>query len=133
MSEERITLTLPDGSKKHFPKPITGLEVAKSISAGLARNAYSVTLGQSIRDLDYPIEEDSPIEINTWETDDGKYTFWHSSAHLLAEAVQELYPDAKFTIGPPVENGFYYDIDFGENQIHEEDLEKIEKKISRTH
>lgn len=129
MSEERITLTLPDGSKKHFPKPITGLEVAKSISAGLARNAYSVTLGQSIRDLDYPIEEDSPIEINTWETDDGKYTFWHSSAHLLAEAVQELYPDAKFTIGPPVENGFYYDIDFGENQIHEEDLEKIEKKI----
>lgn len=129
MSEERITLTLPDGSKKHFPKPITGLEVAKSISAGLARNAYSVTLGQSIRDLDYPIEEDSPIEINTWEADDGKYTFWHSSAHLLAEAVQELYPDAKFTIGPPVENGFYYDIDFGENQIHEEDLEKIEKKI----
>lgn len=129
MSEERITLTLPDGSKKHFPKPITGLEVAKSISAGLARNAYSVTLGQSIRDLDYPIEEDSPIEINTWEADDGKYTFWHSSAHLLAEAVQELYPDAKFAIGPPVENGFYYDIDFGENQIHEEDLEKIEKKI----
>src|SRR5690625_3179092 len=129
MSEERITLTLPDGSKKHFTKPITGLEVAKSISAGLARNAYSVTLGQSIRDLDYPIEEDSPIEINTWEADDGKYTFWHSSAHLLAEAVQELYPDAKFAIGPPVENGFYYDIDFGENQIHEEDLEKIEKKI----
>lgn len=129
MSEERITLTLPDGSRKQFSKPVTGLEVAKSISAGLARNAYSVTLGETIRDLDYPIEEDSPIEINTWESDDGKYTFWHSSAHLLAEAVQVLYPDAKFAIGPPVENGFYYDIDFGDYQIHEEDLEKIEKKI----
>lgn len=129
MSEDLITLSLPDGNTKQFPKSVTGFDVAKSISPGLARNALSITLGDAIHDLDYPIEEDSSIKINTWDSDDGKYTFWHSSAHLLAEAVQSLYPEAKFAIGPPIENGFYYDIDFGDHQIHEEDLEKIEKKF----
>lgn len=129
MSEDKITLSLPDGTTKEFPTSVTGYEVAKSISSGLARNAYSITLGETIRDLDYPIEQDTSIKINTWDSEDGKYTFWHSSAHLLAEAVQALYPEAKFAIGPPIENGFYYDIDFGGHQIHEEDLEKIEKKF----
>lgn len=129
MSSEQITLTFPDGAKKEFPKNITGLEVAESISKGLARNALSITLGNDILDLDHPIDRDDKISINTWDTDDGQYTFWHSSAHLLAEAIQELYPDAKFGIGPPIENGFYYDIDFGDQSIGKDHLEKIENKM----
>lgn len=129
MSSELITLTFPDGAKKEFPKNSTGLEVAESISQGLARNALSITLGKEIIDLDEPITRDDKISINTWDTDDGQYTFWHSSAHLLAEAIQELYPDAKFGIGPPIENGFYYDIDFGDQSIGKDHLSKIEKKM----
>jgi threonyl-tRNA synthetase len=129
MSSEQITLTFPDGAKKEFPKNITGLEVAESISQGLARNAMSITLGKEIMDLDLPIDRDDKISINTWDTEDGQYTFWHSSAHLLAEAIQELYPNAKFGIGPPIENGFYYDIDFGDQSIGKDQLGKIEKKM----
>lgn len=129
MPEDLITLTLPDGTEKTFPKNTTGLEVAESISKGLARNALSVTVNGDILDLDAAISEDGDITINTWDSDDGQYTFWHSSAHLLAEAVQELYPEAKFGIGPPIENGFYYDIDFGNESIGQDDLPAIEKKI----
>lgn len=129
MSSEQTTLTFPDGAKKEFPKNVTGFEVAESISPSLARNALSITLGTEIMDLDLPIERDDKISINTWDTEDGQYTFWHSSAHLLAEAVQELYPNAKFGIGPPIENGFYYDIDFGEQSIGKDQLEKIESKM----
>lgn len=126
MAEQNITLTLPDGSQREYPSGVTGFEVAQSISSGLARAALSITVDGDIIDLDRPITEDAPIAINTWETEDGKYTFWHSSAHLLAEAVQELYPEAKFGIGPPIESGFYYDIDFGDDQISQEDLSAIE-------
>ncbi|MCW9706452.1 threonine--tRNA ligase [Fodinibius salsisoli] len=126
---EQITITFPDGTEKQFPKGVTGREVAESISKGLAREALSITLDEEIMDLSRPIENDGSITINTWDTDDGKYTFWHSSAHLLAEAVQELYPEAKFGIGPPIENGFYYDIDFGDQTISQNDFEKIENKI----
>ena len=126
---DQITVTLPDGSEKKFPKGITGREVAESISMGLAREALSITLGDEITDLNRPIEQSDTVSINTWDNEDGKYTFWHSSAHLLAEAVQELYPEAKFGIGPPIENGFYYDIDFGEQSISQDDLDKIEDKI----
>ena len=129
MPEDFITLTLPDGAKKKFPKQTTGLEVAESISKGLARNALSITFNDSIIDLDSPIPEDGEISINTWDDDDGKYTFWHSSAHLLAEAIQELYPDAKFGIGPPIENGFYYDIDFGDESFGQDELERVENKM----
>ncbi|MCH8549933.1 MAG: threonine--tRNA ligase [Balneolaceae bacterium] len=129
MPEDFITLTLPDGTKKQFPKNTTGLEVAESISKGLARNALSVTVSGEIKDLDAPITSDGGITINTWDSEEGQFTFWHSSAHLLAEAVQELYPDAKFGIGPPIETGFYYDIDFGDDSIGQEDLPKIEKKM----
>src|SRR5699024_199589 len=101
---EQITIAFPDGSKKKFQKGATGREVAESVSSGLARQALSVTFNGEILDVDRPITEDGSITINTWESDDGKYTFWHSSAHLLAEAVQELYPNAKFGIGPPIEN-----------------------------
>jgi len=129
MAEDHIKLTFPDGTQKSFPKNITGYEVAESISKGLARNALSITLKGEIRDLDRPITEDGDITINTWDSEDGQYTFWHSSAHLMAEAVQELWPDAKFGIGPPIENGFYYDIDFGDKSVSKEDLKKIEEKM----
>ncbi len=129
MPGNQITLTFPDSSEKKFQKGITGYQVAESISKGLARNALSVTIDGNVIDLDLPIQNGGEIEINTWDSDDGQYTFWHSSAHLLAEAVQELYPDAKFGIGPPIENGFYYDIDFGERKISSEELPEIEKKM----
>lgn len=129
MSEDLITLTFPDGTKKDYPKGTTGYDVAESISKGLARNALSITLGDEIKDLDQPIERDDTIKINTWDTEDGQYTFWHSSAHLLAEAIQELYPNAKFGIGPPIEDGFYYDIDFGEESFGQDQLEEVENKM----
>ncbi|SMO62132.1 threonine--tRNA ligase [Fodinibius sediminis] len=126
---EQIAITFPDGTEKKFPKGTTGREIAESISMGLAREALSITLDDEIMDLSRPIRESGTITINTWDSEDGKYTFWHSSAHLLAEAVQELYPDAKFGIGPPIEKGFYYDIDFGDQTINQDDLDKIEDKI----
>ncbi len=129
MSEDFITLTFPDGTQKTFPSNSTGLDVAESISKGLARNAYSITLDGDILDLDQPLRRNGKISINTWDAEDGQYTFWHSSAHLLAEAVQELYPDAKFGIGPPIENGFYYDIDFGDTQFGKDQLAAVEKKM----
>ncbi|TNE72509.1 threonine--tRNA ligase [bacterium] len=124
-----ITLTLPDGSKREFENGTTGLQVAESISSGLARNALSITWNKQIFDLNRVIPADGNITINTWDSEDGKYTFWHSSAHILAEAVQSFFPDAKFAIGPPIENGFYYDIDFGDHKVSAEDLEKIENKM----
>lgn len=129
MSEDLVTLTFPDGAEKKYPKGITGYQVAESISKGLARNALSITLGDEIKDLNQPIERNDTIKINTWDTEDGQYTFWHSSAHLLAEAIQELYPDAKFGIGPPIENGFYYDIDFGDESFGQDQLGKVENKM----
>lgn len=129
MASDQIKITLPDGSSRTYQHGTTGQEIAESISAGLARVALSITVNDEIRDLDRPITENATIAINTWDTDDGQYTFWHSSAHLLAEAVQELYPEAKFGIGPPIESGFYYDIDFGDTQITQDDLAAIEKKV----
>lgn len=126
---EQITITFPDGSNKQFKSGTTGLEIAESISKGLAREALSITLDSEIMDLSRPIERDGAITINTWDSEDGRYTFWHSSAHLLAEAVQQLYPDAKFGIGPPIENGFYYDIDFGEESVGKDDLDEIEERM----
>lgn len=126
MGEETITITFPDGSQKEFPKGVTGREIAESISKGLAREALSVTVNDEILELSRPIETDGTITINTWDSDDGKYTFWHSSAHVLAEAIQELYPDAKFGIGPPIEQGFYYDVDFSNTDFGQDDLEALE-------
>src|SRR6056297_1813379 len=129
MAEDFITLTFPDGNQESFPKNSTGYDVASHISKGLARNALSITLGDEIRDLDRPIERSDDITINTWDSDDGQYTFWYSSAHLLAEAVQDLYPEAKFGIGPPIDDGFYYDIDFGDKTVGLDDLPEIEEKM----
>ena len=129
MAQKQITVTFPDDSKKSFDAGTTGYEIAESISKGLARQALSITYNDEILDLDRPLTDDGRITINTWDSEDGKYTFWHSSAHVLAEAVQELYPDAKFGIGPPIENGFYYDIDFGDESVGQDDLPAIEEKM----
>lgn len=129
MSDQKITITLPDGSSREYTAGTSGQQIAESISSGLARVALSITVNGDIWDLSRPIPSNATISINTWDSEDGQYTFWHSSAHLLAEAVQELYPDAKFGIGPPIESGFYYDIDFGDKQITQEDLAQIEKKF----
>ena len=124
-----IRITLPDNSVKEFPKGVTGIEIARSISEGLARNVLSVNVNGDVWDLNRPINEDAKIKLNTWDDKDGKATMWHSSAHLMAEAIETLYPGTKFGIGPDVENGFYYDIDLGEHTISSNDFEKIEQKM----
>lgn len=129
MSSDPIKISLPDGSVKEFTKGVTGKEIAESISSGLARVALSISVNGEIWDLNRPIDLDANIQIHTWESEEGKYTFWHSSAHILAESIQEVFPDAKFGIGPPIENGFYYDVDFGEHTLQQEDLRTLEKKF----
>ena len=124
-----IKITLPDGSVKEFEKGVTGLDVAQSISEGLARNVLAAKVNGEVWDATRPIEEDATVTLLTWNDAEGKSTFWHSSAHLLAEALEELYPGVKFGIGPPINNGFYYDVDLGEQEFGEEDLVKVEKKM----
>jgi threonyl-tRNA synthetase len=126
-----ITITLPDGSKRSFETPVTGRTVASSISEGLSRKALAVLVNGEIWELERPITQDAAVRILTWDDPEGKAAFWHSSAHILAEAVQALYPHAKFGIGPAIENGFYYDIDFGDTVLREEDLEAIEAEMKK--
>lgn len=129
MTTTQLELTLPDGSKRIVEHGTTGFDFARQISEGLARVALSYSLNGDVYDLNRPIPTNGTISINTWDSEDGKMTFWHSSAHLLAEAVQTLYPNAQFTIGPAIEQGFYYDIDFGDIAIGAEQLQQIEKKM----
>ncbi len=124
-----IKVTFPDGNIREYEAGTTSLDVAKSISEGLARNVLSATVNGEVRDASRPITEDSNIVFNTWRDPDGKMTFWHSSAHLLAEAIEALYPGTKFAIGPPIERGFYYDVDTGDISLTPDDLVKIEKKM----
>lgn len=124
-----IKVTFPDSSVREFESGVTGLEIAKSISPRLAAEVLAVSVNGEVRDLNRPILQDSEIKLFKWEDQEGKETFWHSSSHLMAEALQELYPGVKFGIGPAIENGFYYDVDFGETTITEADLKKIEEKM----
>lgn len=124
-----IKITLPDGSIKEFEAGINSLDVAKSISEGLARNVLAAKVNGEVWDAFRPIESDADLQLLTWNDEEGKETMWHSSAHLLAEALEELYPGIKFGIGPPIENGFYYDVDAGDRIITSEDLPKVEKKM----
>ncbi|MGH1517148.1 threonine--tRNA ligase [Chryseobacterium sp. JK1] len=124
-----IKITLPDNSVKEFEGAVTPLDVAKSISEGLARNTISAIVNDKQVETTTPITTDSTIQLLTWNDDLGKKAFWHSSAHLLAQAILEFYPNAKLTIGPAIESGFYYDVDFGDESLSEKDFEKIEKKI----
>jgi len=129
IQEKTIDITLPDGSTHTHPAGTTGLEIAESIGAGLARDALAIKVNGEVRDLARPITEDAEIAILTWDDEEGKETFWHSSAHLMAEALQELYPDVKFTIGPPIDQGFYYDVDLGDQTLSADELEAIEDKM----
>ena len=124
-----IQITFPDGSVRSYESGVTGLDVAKSISQGLAKKAVSIKVNGQVRDLSRAINDDATIQILTWDDKEGKATFWHSSAHLMAEAIEALYPGTKFGIGPAIDQGFYYDIDPGDQVIGAEDLQRIEKKM----
>ncbi|PID93516.1 MAG: threonine--tRNA ligase [Bacteroidetes bacterium] len=124
-----IHITLPDGSVKEYAAGSSAMDVAMSISEGLARNVLAAKVNGEVQDALLPIHEDVTLELLTWNDPEGKATMWHSSAHLMAEAVEQLYPGVKFGIGPDIENGFYYDIDFGEYSITDADLVKIEKRM----
>lgn len=130
-TEAMIKITLPDGSVREFPAGTTGMEVASAISQGLAREAVGIFVNDVPYDLSRPIEADAAIRIVTFSNEEGKAIFWHSSAHVMAEAIETLYPGTKFGIGPPIEHGFYYDMDIaGGHTLTPEDLEKIEKKMA---
>ncbi|MBP0611507.1 threonine--tRNA ligase [Chryseobacterium sp. cx-311] len=124
-----VKITLPDGSIREFENAVTPLEVAKSISEGLARNTISAVVNGTQVEVSTTIDADATVQLLTWNDDLGKKAFWHSSAHLLAQAILDYYPNAKLTIGPAIENGFYYDVDFGDETLSEKDFEKIEKKM----
>ncbi len=124
-----IKITLPDNSVREFEAGVTPLDVAKSISEGLARNTISAVVNDKQVETTTPITTDATVQLLTWNDDLGKKAFWHSSAHLLAQAILEFYPNAKLTIGPAIEKGFYYDVDFGDESLSDKDFEKIEKKV----
>src|SRR5665647_997079 len=125
-----IKITLPDGSSREFKNGITSLEVAEQISPRLAKDVYAATVNGEVLDLTRPLKKDATILLHKWEDDAAKHAFWHSSAHLMAEAIEDIWPGTKFGIGPAIENGFYYDIDPGEERvIADTDLLLIENKM----
>ena len=124
-----MIITLPDGTKKDMPDGSTGMDLAMSISEGLARNSLGIFVNGKKYDLSRPINEDAEVKIVTFNDEEGKEIYWHSSAHLMAEAIAELYPGTKFGIGPAIEHGFYYDVDTGDKVITSDDLPKIEQKM----
>ncbi|MDF3076320.1 MAG: threonine--tRNA ligase [Sphingobacteriaceae bacterium] len=124
-----INITLPDGTVRQYEKGTSSHQIALSISEGLARNVLAAEVNGQVWDASRPIEEDSQVKLLTWNDADGKSTFWHSSAHLMAEALEALYPGTKFGIGPAIETGYYYDVDFGDREFSSDDFKKIEDKI----
>lgn len=128
--KEMIKITLPNKEVREFENPVTGIDIAKSLSNSLAREVLAISVNDEIWDLTREIKEDAEIKLHKWDNDEGKHAFWHSSAHLMAEALQELYPGVKFGIGPSIESGFYYDVDLGDDRvISDKDLVKVEKKM----
>src|SRR6476661_1811263 len=127
---EFINITLPDGAVRQYPKGTTALDIAKSISEGLARKVLAANVNGQVWDATRPINEDATIKLLTWTDGEGQAIFWHSSAHLMAEAVESMFPGVKFWVGPPVENGFYYDMDLSDRKMSEEDLLVLEKKMN---
>jgi len=124
-----INITLPDGSSRKVAAGTSALDVAQSISEGLARNVLAAEVNGEVVDPNRPIQSDATLRLLTWNDDSGKSTMWHSSAHLMAEALEALYPGIKLAIGPPIENGFYYDVDFGDHAFSQTDFPKVEKKM----
>ena len=125
----KIKITFPDGRVAEYDKGTTSMQIASSISEGLARNVLGAKVNGIVVDASRPIQEDSTVQLLTWNDKEGKSTFWHSSAHLMAEALEALHPGTKFGIGPAIENGFYYDIDTGDKILSANDFQKIEQKI----
>lgn len=124
-----INITLPDGSVRQYEKGTTSMQIALSISEGLARNVLAAEVDGQVWDANRPIEQDVHVKLLTWNDNNGKSTFWHSSAHLMAEALEALYPGTKFGIGPAIETGFYYDVDFGDREFSSDDFKQIEDKM----
>ncbi len=125
-----IRITFPDNSVREFPEPLTGLDIARSLSNSLAREVLAITVNGNVWDLTRTISHDAKVKLHTWDDREGKEAFWHSSAHLMAEAIENIYPGTKFGIGPGIETGFYYDIDLpGGQQLTEKDLQPVEKKM----
>jgi threonyl-tRNA synthetase len=112
-----IKITLPDGSVKEFQSGATPMDVAMSISEGLARNVISASFNGTTVETTTPLTTDGSLVLYTWNDKDGKKAFWHSTSHVMAQAIQEMYPESKLTIGPAIENGFYYDVDFGDKRM----------------
>ncbi|WP_422004460.1 threonine--tRNA ligase [Roseivirga pacifica] len=129
MSDSNIKVTLPDGNVKEFPQGASAMDVAMSISEGLARNVLAAEVNGEVWDADRALPAETALKLLTWNDQDGKSTFWHSSAHLMAEALEALYPGIKLGIGPAIEHGYYYDIDFGDQEFDSADLERIENKM----
>lgn len=124
-----IKITFPDGSRREYEAGVTPMEIARGISHGLAKKVLSARVNGEVRDADRPLSEDASLELLTWDDADGRSTFWHSSAHLMAEALEALYPGVKFGIGPPIEQGFYYDVDPGDRVLSSDEFEAIERKM----
>src|SRR5688572_23726534 len=124
-----IKITLPDGSIREFESGSSSMDVARSISEGLARNVLAAKVNGEIWDANRPIDNDATVQLLTWNDPGGKFAFWHSSAHLMAEALESLYPGIKFGIGPAIESGFYYDVDLGDRALTPDELPKIEEKM----
>lgn len=125
-----INVTLPDGAVRQYESGVSALDIAKSISEGLARKVLAASVNGQVWDATRPITTDVALKLLTWDDTDGKSTFWHSSAHLMAEAIEAKYPGAKFWVGPAIDKGFYYDIDLGDRKISEEDLAELEKMMN---
>ena len=125
-----INITFPDGAVRQYEQGSSAIAIAKQISEGLARKVLAAEVNGEVWDVTRPINNDTKIKFLTWEDDKAKSTFWHSSAHLMAEAVEDIFPGVKFWVGPSLDKGFYYDIDLGDNVIGEEDLKKLEKKMA---
>lgn len=126
-----IKITFPDNSVREYESGVTGYEIARAISPQLAKEVLSITVNDALWDLTRPITTDATIKLHKWDDEEGRHAFWHSSAHLMAEALQSLYPGIKFGIGPAIENGFYYDVDPGDATITDADLPKIEEEMRR--
>ena len=127
---DKIKISFPDNSVKEYDPGITGKQIAEEISKGLSKKALSISVNGNVWDLSRPITQDAAIVIHTWDSDQGKSTYWHSSAHLMAEAIEAIFPGTKFGIGPPIENGFYYDIDMGDHSLTSDDLKLLEDKMT---
>ncbi|BAV06333.1 threonyl-tRNA synthetase [Filimonas lacunae] len=130
MSHFMINITFPDGAVRQYESGSSALDIARSISEGLARKVLAANVNGQVWDATRPLTEDASVKFLTWDDTDGKSTFWHSSAHLMAEAVESLFPGAKFWVGPALDKGFYYDIDLGDRKMSEDDLAVLEKKMT---